>query len=779
MPDLALAADGRIAAVWVQKDGTTDKMYLSLYNISADTWSVPEEADTGDYLIEDPQITVDSSNKAVLVYRKHDGKEDAVYSITKDLPGISQASQISRVPQKAGAAGWAAPKRLTHDNTTDLWLSAAAGPDGKIILSSTGLGGAASTGETVKAAVVDTIQKAALTGQNTETTVTASSGKYEYLRATIGVNVTTAGKYALKAGLYTAEGTIITEGASQTQELQAGAHNITLDFSGRKISASRADGPYTIKNIILLDASSAMSIAVDSDSTGLQTAGYTHDQFMEPRITTDKEIYIGEDDAIHITVRDENATGTITVQVISSALATPLAVALTETSAGVFEGSVKLSASQGTDDTIQTEDAGVLQINYTDQGGQDWQTALIWKTSKPRISASPASYDFGNVSAGQTSDPVSLTVTNNGDSDLLISSASLTGKDSGEFTIQTDDCSAKTIKPEGTCTIAVAMKPNTGGAKSAELTIASDDTDNPSLKMALKGLSAEIYALTANISGSGTVSAKGLTCISSVCTGQYEKKGGKGIKVAIRATPSAGYAFSSWGGGCSGTTPKCTLALNSDQAVTVTFSALTPEISVTPDTLTLDFGNIRTGRKSIKAVIISNNGTGLLNMTMSLDGDPDFTLLGKTTVTVKPRKKYSAKVVFKPTTAEAKTATLAIMSDDTDEQTIPVTLNGTGTAAGTAKAAQSENEYVTRAEAAEMTVLGLELEVPYERQTPMTGDCKAGLPFADVTPDNPYCKYIKKLQELGIVTGYPDGAFRPEGFVTREEMEDMLELLTR
>jgi hypothetical protein len=53
---------------------------------------------------------------------------------------------------------------------------------------------------------------------------------------------------------------------------------------------------------------------------------------------------------------------------------------------------------------------------------------------------------------------------------------------------------------------------------------------------------------------------------------------------------------------------------------------------------------------------------------------------------------------------------------------------------------------------------------------PADGYCGTTAPFTDVLPDRWSCKYIKRLYELGITSGYQDGRFGPVDPVTREQM---------
>jgi hypothetical protein len=53
---------------------------------------------------------------------------------------------------------------------------------------------------------------------------------------------------------------------------------------------------------------------------------------------------------------------------------------------------------------------------------------------------------------------------------------------------------------------------------------------------------------------------------------------------------------------------------------------------------------------------------------------------------------------------------------------------------------------------------------------PEEGYCRVTNPFTDVAYDRWSCKNIKRLAELGITTGYGDGRFGPDAYVTRDQM---------
>ena len=58
---------------------------------------------------------------------------------------------------------------------------------------------------------------------------------------------------------------------------------------------------------------------------------------------------------------------------------------------------------------------------------------------------------------------------------------------------------------------------------------------------------------------------------------------------------------------------------------------------------------------------------------------------------------------------------------------------------------------------------------------PATNYCSTGIPFPDCSADSWSCKYIKRLFELGLTTGYgTTGLFMPAYNVSREQMAAFL-----
>ena len=81
-----------------------------------------------------------------------------------------------------------------------------------------------------------------------------------------------------------------------------------------------------------------------------------------------------------------------------------------------------------------------------------------------------------------------------------------------------------------------------------------------------------MIVLTVAVSGGGHVTSKpgGLDC-GTMCKTHVRK----GAKVTLRATPSAGFAFSRWSAPC-GKAPTCTLTISHARVVRAFFTALPP-----------------------------------------------------------------------------------------------------------------------------------------------------------------------------------------------------------
>jgi hypothetical protein len=88
----------------------------------------------------------------------------------------------------------------------------------------------------------------------------------------------------------------------------------------------------------------------------------------------------------------------------------------------------------------------------------------------PALAFSPAPYDFGQVTAGQTASQT-FTLVNSGRSASAALKVTLPG--SAEFTVTADACTGTSLGPGKSCTVTVQFAPTSAGTVTAALTAAS------------------------------------------------------------------------------------------------------------------------------------------------------------------------------------------------------------------------------------------------------------------------------------------------------------------
>ena len=196
----------------------------------------------------------------------------------------------------------------------------------------------------------------------------------------------------------------------------------------------------------------------------------------------------------------------------------------------------------------------------------------------PKISVHPSSHNFGRVKEGRVSSPQSFIVTNRGLEDLIVDTLSTTGLNVSEFNMKNDGCSGQSLAPAETCTVEVAFAPTSGGEKSAELLISSNDSDQSPYHVTLVGQGIERYNLEINTVGTGVGKVisepAGIDC-GADCSQLFRR----GTVVTLQATPEADSSFGGWSG-CNWSSGKtCQVTMGRDKTVVATF--IGPSLTVT------------------------------------------------------------------------------------------------------------------------------------------------------------------------------------------------------
>jgi hypothetical protein len=324
----------------------------------------------------------------------------------------------------------------------------------------------------------------------------------------------------------------------------------------------------------------------------------------------------------------------------------------------------------------------------------------------PNIDVKPLALDVGDILVGQASPDKTISLSNLGNQPLTVGQITLSGED---FELLTHTCSNQNMAPAESCSLSIRFAPQSVGAKTATLSIPSNDPDTPTVNVSLTGNG--IVQTTPNIDVKpiaenfgeimvGTVSPAKTISLASIGTaplaiGQISLSGAQddfelthacsNTEVGPEETCSVSIRFAPQATG----TKTATLSIPSNDpdtptvTVELTGNGIAPNIDVKP--LALDFDEIIVGQVSPdKNTSLSNLGNAPLAVgQISLSGDKDdFERLTHTcsNQNVAPSESCSLSIRFAPQSLGAKTATLSIPSNDPDTPNVEVSLTGDGIA---------------------------------------------------------------------------------------------------
>ena len=107
-------------------------------------------------------------------------------------------------------------------------------------------------------------------------------------------------------------------------------------------------------------------------------------------------------------------------------------------------------------------------------------------TGTPDVNVTPLSINFGNVKLKKIVEQT-ITVKNDGTADLTLAAITVGGANADQFDTGADKCSKKTLAPNASCTVNAKFKATSTGAKTATLTIPSNDPDENPVNVSLSG----------------------------------------------------------------------------------------------------------------------------------------------------------------------------------------------------------------------------------------------------------------------------------------------------
>ena len=131
-----------------------------------------------------------------------------------------------------------------------------------------------------------------------------------------------------------------------------------------------------------------------------------------------------------------------------------------------------------------------VSITFTPSGKNGRRAGLAISTPDPAspdavglhgigtfVSFSPSMPTFGNVEVGTSSPPQSITLTNNGGTQLNFTGITIIGTNAGDFS-ETNTCGTS-IAATASCTLTVTFKPTATGARTGYLSISDDGGGSP------------------------------------------------------------------------------------------------------------------------------------------------------------------------------------------------------------------------------------------------------------------------------------------------------------
>ena len=312
-------------------------------------------------------------------------------------------------------------------------------------------------------------------------------------------------------------------------------------------------------------------------------------------------------------------------------------------------------------------------------------------TPGPFVALSPSSYNFGNQAVGTTSSAAPITLTNTGNATLNITSVTIAGTNSGDFT-QTNNC-GPTVAAGASCTLSVTFTPTVVGAETGVVTItdnASPATQTVSLTgtgvatqmvslspasltfpAQLVGTSSSAQSVTLSNTGSAVLSITSITT-----SGDFSQTNTCGASLAASASCTLSVTFTPTASGSrSGSLTITDNASPATQTVSLTGTGTAPVVGLSPTSLTFPAQLVGTS-SSAQSVTLSNTGSAALSIT-SITTSGDFSQTNTCGSSLAASASCTLSVTFKPTATGTRTGVVTI-TDNASPATQTVSLTGTG-----------------------------------------------------------------------------------------------------
>jgi FtsP/CotA-like multicopper oxidase with cupredoxin domain len=313
--------------------------------------------------------------------------------------------------------------------------------------------------------------------------------------------------------------------------------------------------------------------------------------------------------------------------------------------------------------------------------------------------------NFGSWLLLTTSTPQTVTLSNTGGAPLGVLSITFTGTNPADF-LQTNNCGA-TVAANSSCTITVSFRPTALGARSAALTISTNDPSHPTLGVTVSGTGIGPLAVLSPLSvpfGNqmvGTTSAIKLVTLTNAGSvgstltinnktitgtnaGDFAQTNNCPTTLSAGASCSFSLTFKPTAVGARGATLSVTSSDPVNPTLTSALSGTGTEPIAVVSPTSLNFGNQKQQSTSApKLVTLSNTGLAPLTINSIAIGGTNAGDFARTTTcgaTLAAGANCTISVTFRPTKKGTRTATLTVTdnSNAVANSKQNVSLTGTG-----------------------------------------------------------------------------------------------------
>ncbi|MFN6963200.1 MAG: Calx-beta domain-containing protein [Pyrinomonadaceae bacterium] len=155
---------------------------------------------------------------------------------------------------------------------------------------------------------------------------------------------------------------------------------------------------------------------------------------------------------------------------------------------GTYTGTISVNSSTGAVSISNAAPAGThtITVRATDNCGATTDASFSLTVVTPTINITPGTVGFGDQIVSTTSSAQTVTIGNNGSSNLTIGTVTVTGANPGDFSI-TNSPSNATITPGNSVQFSVTFTPSAAGARAATINIPNNSSNNPSATVSLTG----------------------------------------------------------------------------------------------------------------------------------------------------------------------------------------------------------------------------------------------------------------------------------------------------